>query len=348
MSKETRMLNPSAVLYGPHDVRIEDRPVPKLAPGQVLVEIAAIGICGSDVHYYEHGRIGEYVVRDPMIIGHESAGTVVDVGDGVDRNRVGGLVALEPGVPCRTCTQCLQGRYNLCPRVVFFATPPVDGSISRYVTIDASFAHPAPPGLTAEQAAMAEPVSVGIWAARKSALTGGDRVLITGAGPIGLLAGQVARALGAENPVITDLSDFRLARARDLGLRTAEAGTPVTEEFDVLLECSGAPAALTEGMRALAPAGRVALVGMGADTVTLDVALVQGRELSVTGVFRYANTYPLALQLISNGAINVTDVITHRFALEETERALTISRIDRNSLKAMVHTAHPTEARESA
>ena len=315
------MLNPSAVLYGPHDVRIEDRPVPKPAPGQVLVEIAAVGICGSDVHYYEHGRIGDYVVRDPMIIGHESAGTVVDVGDGVDRSRVGELVALEPGVPCRTCTQCLQGRYNLCPQVVFFATPPVDGSISRYVTIDAAFAHTAPSGLTAEQAAMAEPVSVGIWAARKCAVTGGDRVLITGAGPIGLLAGQVAHALGADIPVITDVSDFRLARARELGLRTAQAGTPFEEEFDVLLECSGAPAALTGGMRALAPAGRVALVGMGADTVTLDVALVQGRELSVTGVFRYANTYPLALQLISSGAVNVTDVITHRFTLEETDRA---------------------------
>jgi L-iditol 2-dehydrogenase len=337
------MLNPSAVLYGPHDVRIEDRPVPKPAPGQVLVEIAAVGICGSDVHYYEHGRIGDYVVRDPMIIGHESAGTVVDVGDGVDLNRVGELVALEPGVPCRSCTQCLRGHYNLCPRVVFFATPPVDGSISHYVTIDAAFAHPAPSGLTAEQAAMAEPVSVGIWAARKSAVTGGDRVLITGAGPIGLLAGQVARALGADPSVITDVSDFRLARARDLGLRTAQAGTALEEEFDVLLECSGAPAALTEGMRALAPAGRVALVGMGADTVTLDVALVQGRELSVAGVFRYANTYPLALQLISSGAVNVTDVITHRFTLEDTERALTISRTDRSSLKAMVHTAHRSE-----
>jgi L-iditol 2-dehydrogenase len=257
------MLNPSAVLYGPHDVRIEDRPVPKPAAGQVLVEIAAIGICGSDVHYYEHGRIGDYVVDDPMIIGHESAGTVVDVGDGVDRNRVGELVALEPGVPCRTCTQCLQGRYNLCRRVVFFATPPVDGSISRYVAIDAAFAHPAPSGLTAEQAAMAEPVSVGIWAARKSAVTGGDRVLITGAGPIGLLAGQVARALGAETPVITDVSDFRLARARDLGLRTAQARTPLEEEFDVLLECSGAPAALTGGVRALAPAGRGRIGGDG-------------------------------------------------------------------------------------
>ena len=146
------------------------------------------------------------------------------------------------------------------------------------MAIDAAFAHSAPSGLTAEQAAMAEPVSGWDLGCPQGAVTGGDRVLITGAGPIGLLAGQVARALGADTPVITDVSDFRLARARDLGLRTAQAGTPLEEEFDVLLECSGAPAALTGGMRALAPAGRVALVGMGAATVTLDVALVQGRS----------------------------------------------------------------------
>ena len=250
------MLNPSAVLYGPHDVRIEDRPMPRPAAGEVLVEIAAVGICGSDVHYFEHGRIGDYVVRDPMVIGHESAGTIVEVGPGVDPVRVGQLVALEPGVPCRNCTQCLHGRYNLCPSVIFFATPPVDGSISRFVTVDAAFAHPAPAGLTAEQAAMAEPVSVGIWAARKCGVTAGDRVLITGAGPIGLLAGQVTAALGAETPVITDVSDFRLDRARQLGLRTARADVPLTEEFDVLLECSGAPAALTAACRlSLPPAG---------------------------------------------------------------------------------------------
>lgn len=333
------MLNPSAVLYGPHDVRIEDRPVPIPAAGQVLVEIAAVGICGSDVHYFEHGRIGDYVVREPMVIGHESAGTVVEVGAGVDPARVGELVALEPGVPCRHCTQCLRGRYNLCPSVVFFATPPVDGAISRFVAFDAAFAHRAPAGLSAEQAAMAEPVSVGIWAARKCAVTGGDRVLVTGAGPIGLLAGQVAAALGANTPVVTDVSDFRLERALQLGLRTARADAQLSEEFDVLLECSGAPAALASGLRTLAPAGRVALVGMGADSVPLDVPLVQGRELSITGVFRYANTYPLALQLISSGAVNVDDVITHRFALEETEQALTIGVKDRHSLKAIVTTA---------
>lgn len=330
------MRNASAVLHGPHDVRIEERTPPRPAAGQVLVEIAATGICGSDVHYYEHGRIGPHVVRAPMVIGHESAGVVVEVGEDVDPGRVGELVALEPGVPCRSCEQCRRGRYNLCPGVVFFATPPVDGSITGHVAIDAAFAHPAPAGLSAEEAAMAEPVSVGVWAARRCGVGGGDRVLVTGAGPIGLLAAQVARALGSEVPMITDVSDVRLGRARRLGLRTTRAGAPLEEEFDVLLECSGAPPALASGLAALAPAGRAALVGMGADTVALDVPLVQSRELMITGVFRYANTYPFALRLISSGAVDVQEVITHRFALADTELALTIGRRDPESLKAVV------------
>ena len=230
--------NPSAVLYGPHDLRIEDRPVPRPGPGEVLVEILAVGICGSDVHYYEHGRIGDFVVSEPMIIGHESAGMIRSVGVDVDPIRVGQLVALEPGVPCGSCRQCRRGSYNLCPGVVFFATPPVDGSISRYVTIAAGFAHPAPSGLTAEQAAMAEPVSVGVWAARRTGITGGDRVLVTGGGPIGLLAAQVARALGAADALVTDLSPFRLDRARQLGLRAASATDALGKEFDV---CWSAP-----------------------------------------------------------------------------------------------------------
>jgi L-iditol 2-dehydrogenase len=335
-SKETPLPNPSAVLYGAHDLRIEDRPMPEPSAGEVLVEIAAVGICGSDMHYFEHGRIGSYVVVDPMIIGHESAGTIVDVSDGVDPARIGELVALEPGVPCGRCDQCRRGAYNLCPHVSFFATPPVDGSISQFVTIDAAFAHPVPAGLSAEQAAMAEPVSVGIWAARKTGITGGDRVLVTGAGPVGILAAQVARALGAQVPVVTDTSALRLESAQRLGLRTAPAGAQLDEEFDVLLECSGAQPALAAGMRALAPGGRVALVGMGADTVSLDVPLVQGRELTVTGIFRYAHTYPFALQLISDGTVDVDAVITHRFALEDTEGALTVARTDPTALKAVV------------
>jgi L-iditol 2-dehydrogenase len=328
--------NSSAVLYAAGDLRIEDRPEPKPSEDEVLVEVAAVGICGSDVHYYDHGRIGDYIVVEPMIVGHESAGVIVDVGTDVHRDRIGQLVAMEPGVPCRSCRQCLAGRYNLCPDVRFFATPPFDGSISRHVAIEAAFAHPAPEGLTAEQAAMAEPVSVGVWAARKTSIGPGDRVLVTGAGPVGLYAAQVARSFGAAHVTITDVSDFRLAKARELGLATSLASGPLTEEFDVLLECSGAQPALTSGIRAMAPAGRVALVGMGADSVSIDVPIIQGRELTISGVFRYANTYPLALQLIASGAVNVTDVISHRFPLAETEQALTIAKQDPRALKAVV------------
>ena len=177
--------------------------------------------------------------------------------------------------------------------------------------------------------------------------TGGDRVLVTRAGANGLLAGQVAKALGAEVPVLTDLSEFRLARARQLGLRTASAGLPLEEEFDVLLECSGAPSAFSSGLQTLATAGRVALDGMGADSVVLDVPLIQGRELTITGVFRYADTHPLALQLIGSGAVDVDQVITHRFALEDTEDAPTLGRRERDSLKARIRTGHDTATRPS-
>src|SRR5215204_1063610 len=191
------MTNRSAVLHAATALTIEDRPMPVPPPGHVVVKVGAVGICGSDVHYYDHGRIGDYIVEQPMIIGHEAAGTVIDVGAEVDPGLIGQRVALEPGVPCRAYAERLQGRYNLCPNIVFFATPPVDGAISQFVSIDAHFAHPVPARLSDEQAAMAEPVSVGIWAAQKAHITPGDRVLVTGAGPIGLFAAQVARGFGA-------------------------------------------------------------------------------------------------------------------------------------------------------
>lgn len=330
------MTNASAVLYGAGDLRIEDRPRPTPGEHEVLVEIAAVGICGSDVHYYEHGRIGDFVVRAPMIIGHESSGTIVEVGAGVDRSRIGELVAIEPGVPDRVCDECLQGRYNLCPKVRFFATPPIDGSITRFVSIDASFAHPAPAGLDAEHAAMAEPVSVAVWACRKAAVTVGDRVLVTGAGPIGLFTAQTARAFGATDVTVTDVSDFRLSVAGDLGFVAHDARTPIDGTFDVLLECSGAAPALQDGIRRLRPAGRAVLIGMGADTIALDIPVIQSKELSISGIFRYANTYPAALELIASGAVDVDTIITHRFPVGQTEQALTLSRREPNSLKAIV------------
>lgn len=330
------MKNPSAVLRGVRDVAIEDRPVPLPAAHEVIVAVRATGICGSDVHYYEHGRIGDFVLEAPMVIGHESAGVITAVGADIDPDRVGQVVALEPGVPCRHCGQCLAGRYNLCPDVVFFATPPVDGSIAGLVAIDADFAHLAPKGLSFEQAAMAEPVSVGVWAARKAGITAGDRVLVTGAGPIGLFAAQVARAQGALAVAVTDLSEYRLGVARELGFTAVPAGVELPGGYTVLLECSGAQPAVESGLRALAPAGRAVLVGMGADQVSISVPLIQGRELSITGVFRYANTYPTALALIASGAVDTAPLITHRFELEDTEAALTLARREPESLKAVV------------
>lgn len=330
------MSNRSAVLHAPHRLTIEDRPVPEPSAGEVLVRVAAVGICGSDVHYYEHGRIGSYAVEAPMVVGHEAAGVVVAVGEGVSSDRVGELVALEPGVPCRSCPTCLSGRYNLCPTVEFFATPPVDGAICEYVTLSSAFAHRAPAGLDHDRAAMAEPVSVGIWACRRSDVGVGDRVLVTGAGPIGLLTAQVARAFGARSVTVTDMNPFRVEVAARLGLRSQLASQPLDTEYDVLLECSGAAAALGNGMKALARSGRVVLIGMGADEVSIDVPLVQGRELTLTGSFRYANTYPLALELIASGAVDVASVITHHFDLDHTVDALTLAGRDPNALKSVV------------
>jgi Threonine dehydrogenase and related Zn-dependent dehydrogenases len=330
------MSNSSAVLYGIRDIRIEERPEPRPGPGYVVVEVGAVGICGSDVHYYEHGRIGDFVVEEPMVIGHEAAGTIVEVGAGVEPSRVGQLVALEPGVPDFTCDQCLHGRYNLCPNVRFFATPPIDGAITRRVAVPAAFAHPAPDGLGVDQAAMAEPVSVGVWACRKADVTVGDRVLVTGAGPIGLFAAQVARGFGAGEVALTDTNAFRLEVARGLGFTAFDAAGTVSGEYDVLLDCSGAARALADGLRLLAPAGRAVLVGMGADTVAIEVPVVQNRELTISGIFRYANTYPAALQLIASGQVDVERVITHRFPLTGTDDALTLARRDPRALKAIV------------
>ncbi len=330
------MTNRSAVLHSPRDVTIEDRPMPEPGPGEVLVRVVAVGICGSDVHYYEHGRIGPYVVDAPMVIGHEASGEITAVGDGVPQDRIGEHVALEPGVPCRNCATCLSGHYNLCPDVVFFATPPVDGAICEYVTLAAAFAHPAPEGLDHDHAAMAEPVSVGVWACRRAGVQAGDRVLVTGAGPIGLLTAQVARAFGAQSVTVTDMNPNRVTTATQLRLDGRLASAPLEAEYDVLLECSGAPAALNAGMNAMARTGRVVLVGMGADNVSVNVPLVQGRELTITGTFRYANTYPLALELIAGGAVDVATVITHHFDIDHTVDALTLAAREPDSLKAIV------------
>jgi len=244
------MTNRAAVLHAPGDVRVEERPMPSPGAREVVVEVTAVGVCGSDVHYYEHGRIGDHVVRAPMILGHESAGNVVEVGSEVSRHAVGDRVTLEPGVPCGRCVQCRAGRYNLCPDVVFFATPPVDGAFANFVAIHEDFAFALPDGMSDEVGALMEPLSVGIWACRKAGVSAGDRVLVTGAGPIGLLAAQVALAFGATEVSVSDVNEHRLGVAAATGATRTLGPDDDPGEVDALIECSGHPAAVAAGIAA--------------------------------------------------------------------------------------------------
>jgi L-iditol 2-dehydrogenase len=334
--------NVAAVLHAPGDVRIERRAIPEPGPREVLVEIRAVGVCGSDVHYFEHGRIGDHVVRAPLVLGHEASGVVAGVGTAVRRHSVGDRVALEPGVPCGSCRECRAGRYNLCPDVRFFATPPVDGAFANYVTIHEDFAFSLPAGLSDEEGALMEPLSVAIWACRKGQVGPDTGVLVTGAGPIGQLAVQVARALGTTELTVTDVNPHRLRVASEGGAsRTVDVSrTPLAEagvEADVLLECSGHPAAVRDGVRALRPAGRAVMVGMGpTGDIEIPLAVVQNRELWLTGTFRYANTYPAAIALAAAGRVNLRAIVTGRFALEDTEAALRAGREDPASIKPLV------------
>lgn len=330
-----------SVLNGIHEVVTEERAVPEPGPREVLIKVGAVGTCGSDVHYYEHGRIGDHVVRAPLVLGHEPSGVVVARGAGARALDIGTRVAIEPGVPCSVCPQCKAGRYNLCPEMRFFGTPPIDGAFCEYVVLREDFAHPVPDSISDEAAGLLEPLSVGVWACRKGGVGPGSRVLITGAGPIGLVAAQTARAFGASEVVVTDVNEQRLATARELGATgtvdvSAQALADSGFEPDVLLECSGAPSAAGQGIRQVGRAGRVVLVGMGGDEIPLPLAHVQGYELELTGTFRYANTWPTAIALAGTGEVLLDRLITHRFGLDEVERALTVAAQDPSVIKPVV------------
>src|SRR5829696_6354553 len=328
----------AAVLHAPGQIRIEERARPRPGAREVLVQITAIGVCGSDVHYYEHGRIGRFVVEAPLILGHESAGRVVELGEGVAKHRVGDRVALEPGVPCGRCRECRAGRYNLCADVRFLATPPIDGAFAEFVAIHEDFAFTLPESLSDEEGALMEPLSVGVWACRKAGVGAGDRVLITGAGPIGLLAMQCALAFGATEVTVSDVNARRLELAARMGAtRVVPAGEELGTDADALIECSGHPDAVASGIRALRPAGVAVLVGMGPEEEgTLPLSLIQSRELWVTGTFRYANTYPAAIALAASGRVDLKAIMSRRFALDEAEAALRAGHEDPESVKPMV------------
>ncbi len=345
-----RNLMNAAVLNKPLDIEVKKVPVPVPKEDEALVKVRCIGICGSDVHYYEHGKIGRYVVRAPIILGHELAGEVVEVGAKVTNVAVGDRVAVEPGVTCGKCAYCKSGRYNLCPDVVFLATPPVDGAWAEYVAIRSDFLFRLPEGMSFEQGALLEPLSVGIHAMKRGRVTPADRVLVTGLGPIGLLAAQAARLFGVTEIYATDVVPFRQRLALEMGVtavidpareNVAERLKDLTggEGVDVIVETSGNARAIRDAVKTVKRGGRIVHVGMPADEeVPVDINQLIDSELDVYGVFRYANTYPAAIQALSRMNVDIEKVITHKFALHEIREAVEMARTRKDaSVKIMIY-----------
>ncbi|MBT0565232.1 NAD(P)-dependent alcohol dehydrogenase [Williamsia sp. CHRR-6] len=327
----------ASVLVETGRVATQTRPVPTPGPGDVLVEIAAVGVCGSDAHYYRHGRIGDHVVTGPIVLGHEASGRIVAVGAGVSPARIGERVSIEPQRPDPNSAESRRGDYHLCPHMQFYATPPIDGALAQYATIGAAFAHRVPDSVTDVAAALFEPLSVGIASIGKSGLTVGGSVLIAGAGPIGLACAQVARAHGATRIVVSDIDSTRRETATRFGATATVGPGDVVglEPVDAFVDASGAPSAITTGIGVVRPGGRVVLVGMGASDLTIPVSIVQNRELVLTGVFRYANTWPTATALVTAGLVDLDAMVTGRFALDEVADALDADRVA-GSIKAVV------------
>jgi len=329
-----------SVLRGERDVAVEERPRPTPAPDEVLVRVGSVGVCGSDVHYYEHGRIGPHVVDSPLVLGHEAGGVVAEVGSEVTSLGEGQRVSIEPGVPCRQCRQCLLGRYNLCPGVRFFATPPYDGAFAEYVAMPAGFVYPVPDHVSDDAAGLIEPLSVGVWAVRRTRVAPEDSVLVNGAGPIGLASAMAARAYGARSVTVADVNAHRLELAQSAGVGVLDVSQTSLEEAglsaDVLIECSGNGRATWDAVHVVGRAGRVALVGMGGDEVTLPLPHIQEHELTLTGAFRYANTWPTAIELVASGRVDLDLMVTGHFGLSEVEAALTAASRDPKAVKAIV------------
>ncbi|QIO21982.1 NAD(P)-dependent alcohol dehydrogenase [Haloarcula sp. JP-L23] len=323
----------TAVLAEPTEFELEDRPRPSPGPDDVLVAIRDVGICGSDVHYYEHGRIGDYVVEDPLVLGHESAGEVVAVGENVTGLEAGDRVALEPGVPCRRCAHCKRGDYHLCEDVTFMATPPHDGAFAEYVSWPADFAYELPDSVSTAEGALCEPLSVGIHACRRGDVGTGDTVLVTGAGPIGLLVMEAARAAGATDVIVTDVVAEKLSlaaeRGADLTVDVTETDLEsAVEEYtdgvgaDVVVEASGAEPSIRSTLDAVRRGGTVVLVGLADEaTVPFDVLEVIDNEIDVHGSFRYKNTYDAAVDLLADGVVDVEGIIDFESSLDAIDDA---------------------------
>ena len=335
------------VIHAAGDLRIEERDAAQPGPGEVRVRLAMGGVCGSDLHYYNHGGFGTVRLREPMILGHEVSGHVEALGPGVTGLRVGDLVAVSPSRPCKACRFCLAGQPNHCLNMRFYGSampfPHIQGAFREVLVAEAGQCVKAE-GLTAGEAAMAEPLAVALHAVRQAGPVLGKRVLVTGCGPIGGLCILVARRAGAAEIVATDLAEFTLGLARQVGADRAinmkvpdglaEYGAE-NGQFDVLLECSGAVQAVVAGIAALRPRGVIVQLGLGGD-MTLPMQTITAKELELRGSFRFHAEFALGVGLMQKGLIDVKPLITHRVPLAEAERAFALANDRSQAMKTQI------------
>ncbi|NKB70390.1 MAG: alcohol dehydrogenase catalytic domain-containing protein [Candidatus Latescibacteria bacterium] len=316
-------------LHGPKDLRPASIPIPPLAADQVLVQVRATGLCGSDLHYYAHGRNGDFAPKAPFILGHEAAGEIIDSGAFADSLPIGSRVALDPSHPCRVCPQCLRGRYNLCANMQYFGSaatfPHVDGSFRQYLPVRAENCHLIPPAMSFAEAALLEPLSVALQGVGNSGGVAGQSVLVCGAGPIGQLIGLVARHYGAAHLAVTDLRPQALQLAAenwaDCGV-LADAPPQLAAAapdggFDIIIEASGSAPALRTSIEYCRPGGTIVQVGNQAGPVELPVNLIMQRELTLQGSFRFAHVFAQAVGLLAQQRLDVRPLITQTVAFAD-------------------------------
>ncbi len=322
------------VLKGKNKLAIEDFSMDEpLTPEDVRIQIKEVGICGSDVHYYLHGRIGDFVVEKPMVLGHEASGVVLDVGGNVRHLKVGDRVCMEPGIPSPGSPAVFAGCYNLDPAVRFWATPPIHGCMRETVVHPGAFTFKLPDSVSLEEGALVEPVAIGVYSANTAGIQPGDIALVFGAGTIGIVTALAALASGCSKVVLVDVKEKKLEIVRKsfseniICVNSAtqsieDAISPLSSEgVDVVFEASGSPAVIGSFVRYLRPNGRAVMIGMPAAPAPFDVVAAQAKEIRVMHIFRYRNIYPRTIKMIASGTLNVRPLITHFYDFKDAIKA---------------------------
>lgn len=326
-----------AVMNGIGKMGFEERYIPQPRADEVLVKLEYVGICGSDLHYYETGAIGDYVVEPPFVLGHEPGGVVVEVGANVQHLKVGDRVALEPGKTCGHCEFCKQGKYNLCPDVVFFATPPVDGVFQEYVAHEADLCFKLPENVSTLEGALIEPLAVGFHAAIQGDAHLGQKAVVMGAGCIGLVSMMALKARGVSEVYVVDIMEKRLEKAMELGATGVINGAKedvlervqrLTDEkgMDLVIETAGTEITTRQAIHMAKKGSNIVLVGYSkSGKMNLPMSLVLDKELTLKTVFRYRHIYPMAIDAVATGKVNLKGIVTDIFTLDEVQKAMDYS-----------------------